>query len=152
MKRSLIFLIFLLAVSCTVRPPLTPEAARGSLVALVNDTPFDSMRAGGNVAFSQNGEQASVSFDITWAGDSAFSAQFSTAFGMTVASVTADGPGKWIVAAADSRSTVSPDSAVVIGQDFLRYPLTWKEFISVLTGRVPCAFVFYQAPDSGYIA
>jgi hypothetical protein len=149
-KKNLIPLIFLLAFSCSVRPPLTSENARMSLVSFAaeNAAAIDSMQGNGSVEFGQNGEHATVSFDIRWANDSLFAVQFSTPFGASVASVKASGPGKWVVDAADSRSVVNPDSDIAIGNDFLSYPMSWKDFLSILTGRLPCAFVFSFAPDT----
>jgi hypothetical protein len=151
-KKNLLPFILLFAVSCAVRPPLTTETARMTFAGFVTDNgaPVDSMKASGTVAVGQNGEHASVSFDIMWAGDSAFTMQFSTVLGMTIASVKAHGPGTWLVDAADSRSSVSPDSDIAVGQEFLSYPVSWREFISILTGRLPCASLsaFSREPDT----
>jgi hypothetical protein len=109
------------------------------------------MQGSGTVELGQNGEHASVSFDVKWAGDSAFTVQFSTFLGMTVASVNADGPGKWTVTAADSHWTVSPDIDISVGQEFMSFPVSWKEFVSVLTGRLLCESMFSREPDSQYV-
>jgi hypothetical protein len=152
-KKNLIPLIFLLAFSCTVRPPLTTGSARISLATFAAEgaAAIDSMQGNGSVEFGQNGEHATVSFDIRWANDSSFDAQFSTPLGATVASVKARSPGKWVVEAANSRTAVNPDSNIAIGQDFLSYPVSWRDFFSILTGTLPCASVFSVAPDSDFI-
>jgi hypothetical protein len=148
--RNLFLSISLLALSCAVRPPPTAETARGAVVSLVNSAAIDSMRGSGSVAFGRNNEQVSVSFDITWAGDSSFEAQFSTPLGMTVATIRPQAPGTWSVEAGDSRYTVRPAETIHIGQDFLDYPVTWEEFILIMTGRLPCISTFSSAPDSQY--
>jgi hypothetical protein len=151
-KHYSITLLALFFISCAVRPPPpAPETARGSVNALVNNAAIDSMRGSGSVAFGQNGEQVTVSFDIQWAGDSSFSAQFSTAFGMTVASVRSGSSGTWLVEAGDSRYAVSPAEPIRLGQGFLSYPVTWQEFLLVITGRMPCVSALSSAPDSQYI-
>ncbi len=108
------------------------------------------MLGNGTIELCRSGVRMSVSFDITWAGDSAFVARFSNMLGMTVASVKADGHGKWAIAVADSQYTVCPDSDIAIGEEFMTYPVSWKEFLSVLTGRLPCAFALSQEPDTHY--
>ena len=150
-KKNLLISFFLLALSCAVHPPLTPETARGSILALANSPAVDSMQGSGRVDFGQNGEQVTVSFDVRWAGDSSFSAQFSTQLGMTVASVKSAASGTWIIEAGDSEYTVRPGETIRIGTEFLSYPVTWHEFLLIMTGRMPCADAFSSAPDSQYI-
>jgi hypothetical protein len=149
---SVIILSFF-AFSCSVRPPLTTETARTALLT-AGDTAagsIDSMQGSGSVEFGQNGERATVSFDIKWADDSAFTAEFSTMFGMTVASVRSKSRGTWIVSTSDSQYEVKSSENISIGAGFMSYPVTWEEFLSIITGRLPCASVFSFQPDSQFI-
>jgi hypothetical protein len=152
--RGLSFLLLLpLLFSCSVRPPLTTETARLSLVSIAAhaEAGVDSMQGSGSVVLAQNGERVSVSFDIRWAGDSSFLAEFSTPLGMTVASVKADRTGTWTVDAADSQYSVNPAENIGIGQGFLSYPVSWGEFLTLLTGRQMCAQIFSQEPDTQFV-
>jgi len=151
-KTHFIISFSLLALSCAVRPPATPDAARASLVVFSRySADIDSMRGSGSVEFGQNGERASVAFDISWHGDSSFAMEFSLPFGMTMASVRSGRAGKWIVMVADSSFEVLPNRSISIGREFMDYPLSWSEFLSVVTGRLPCLHIFMTTPDSSRI-
>jgi hypothetical protein len=152
-KTHLLAFIIPLLFSCTVRPPLTTETARLSLVsvAAAAESAVDSMQGNGSVVLEQNGERVSVAFDIRWKGDSSFLARFSTPLGMTIASVKADRGGPWIVDAADSPYSVNPAENIGIGQEFLSYPVSWGEFLSLMTGRQMCAGIFSQEPDTQFV-
>jgi hypothetical protein len=130
---------------------VTLDAARASFALFSrNAETMDSMRGSGSIEFGQNGVHASLSFDIDWRGDSSFVIEFSGPLGMTMASVRSGGVGRstWIVTAADSSYDVLPDRPISIGRDFVEYPLSWSEFLSLVTGRLPCVSVFSRAPDS----
>jgi hypothetical protein len=152
--RTVCFITFIaiLFLSCTVRPPLTSDTAHSSLAAVVaSAASVNEMKGNGVVVFGQNGEEVSVTFDIQWAGDTAFAVQFYTILGMTVASVKSGAAGTWVIETPDTQVFVRPGERVRIGREFLTYSVTWQEFLTIITGRPACASLFSSAPDSQYV-
>ncbi len=147
-KSTRTVLSFLIFVSCAVRPPLTMDAAQASLFSLLSSDTVRSLKGNGDVVFAQNGEQFSTSFDISWNGDSAFSAQFYGPMGMTFATIKAVTAMKWLISAGDSQYQQLPSQRIRVGQGFLEYPLTWEELLAALTLRYPCRAELGSPPDS----
>jgi hypothetical protein len=147
-KSTLAILGFVICFSCTVRPPLTMDAARASLISTLSSDTIRSLKGNGTAVFAQNGEQFSASFDISWNGDSAFSAQFYGPLGMTFASIRSVTAVRWLVSAGDSQYVQHPSQRVRVGQGFLEYPFTWEELLAALTLRYPCRTDLGTPPDS----
>ncbi len=139
----------LLLLACTVRPPLTMDAAVASIapVAAAADSVF-SVQGSGTVAVMQNGQELAVTFDLSWNGDSSFAAQFYGPMAMPLASIRSVTAMRWLVTAGDSQYTQHPSQRVSVGQGFVDFPMTWAELLSALTLRYPCAAHLRGRPDS----
>ncbi|HMD69320.1 MAG TPA: hypothetical protein VKF42_10615 [Chitinivibrionales bacterium] len=139
----------LLLLACTVRPPLTMDAAVASVapVAAAADSVF-SVQGSGTVVVAQSGQELALTFDIVWHGDSSFAAQFYGPMAMPLASIRSVTAMRWLVTAGDSQYTQHPSQRVSVGQGFVELPLTWANLLSALTFRYPCAAHLRGPPDS----
>jgi hypothetical protein len=147
-KKIIISLIFLIFLSCTVRPPLTLDSARASLAPVFLADSIESVAGSGEILLAQNGEQLSLSFDIRWQGDASFNAQFYGPMGMSLAAIKSVTAARWLVETGDTQYTQAPSQNIRVGSGFLEYPLTWAELVAALTGRFPCRSDLFSRPDS----
>jgi hypothetical protein len=150
-KKHIISLLFLIFLSCTVRPPLTLDTARASLAPVFLADSIESVAGSGEILLAQNGEQLSLSFDIRWQGDASFSAQFYGPMGMSLAAIKSVTAARWLVETGDTQYMQAPSQNIRVGSGFLEYPLTWAELVAAITGRFPCRADLSSRPDSMFV-
>ncbi|HEX3018922.1 MAG TPA: hypothetical protein VHP36_01405 [Chitinispirillaceae bacterium] len=137
----------LLTVSCTTHPAVNFDNHLTDDFFCFKDKLLKRIYGFGQLAVSVDGRRYNGSIDIDWKNDF-FNASAYSPFGGLVASIDADSlQGK--ISDGKSSNHFFLDSVVDSIPFIVVQDLTFRDFICILTGRVPQSFnILSQAPDS----
>jgi hypothetical protein len=95
-----------------------------------------------------DGEHMRCRVDVRWYGDSRFSCTFYDPFSQPAVTVSGDSSGVWLDAAGDRTALSDRADNLQVPGFFSDFPLTFGDFIRILSGRLPAGAREKAGPDS----
>ncbi|NLG19516.1 MAG: hypothetical protein GX556_19515 [Fibrobacter sp.] len=138
MKRwpALAFVTVLLLLNCTPPPHQLPDISPDFWRDAFGPADISSVKGGGEVLVSLEGEKYVGAADVQWKKAGDFRANFYSVFGGQIASVSADSESGTVILEGKEYRVLLDEKMDSIpfswGED-----LTFRQFISILTGRAP---------------
>jgi hypothetical protein len=121
--------------------------ACGAAERFLNETrrPFS---ASGEARLCVDGEHLRCRMDVRWLSDSSFSCTFYDPFSQPAAILSADSSGVWLDAAGGRTPLAGRTGNLQVPGYFSDFPLTFGDFIRILSGRLPAGAAEKAWPDS----